>query len=75
MKLHLKSKLLLLLLFLIISDVSYSQGQALNHRKYWWYKTRLNNDFVKVGTGDGESIPFMQRGEGSNSFNDFHSGK
>src|ERR1700758_2720650 len=33
-----------------------------HHRKYWYYRTRLNNDFVKVGTNQGESLPFNQRG-------------
>jgi hypothetical protein len=33
-----------------------------NHRKYWYYRSRLVNDFVKVGLGDGESMPFNQRG-------------
>ncbi len=33
-----------------------------NHRKYWYYKSRLNNDFLKVGLGPGESIPGGTRG-------------
>lgn len=53
MKLHLKISILALLL---ISQQFFSQGMGLNHRKYWWYKSRLNNDFVKVGLGDGESL-------------------
>lgn len=32
-----------------------------HHLKYWYYKTRLNNDFVKVGTNQGESMPFNER--------------
>lgn len=38
-----------------------SQTDADNHRKYWYFKSRLNNDFLKVGTAAGESIPFTQR--------------
>lgn len=49
------------MLFIIV-NYSYSQTMQDNHRKYWWYKSRLNNDFVKVGIGDGESMPFNQRG-------------
>ena len=26
-------------------------------QKYWWYRYRLVNDFMKIGTGIGESIP------------------
>lgn len=31
------------------------------HRKYWYYKSHLNNDFIKVGLGLGESIPFNEK--------------
>lgn len=31
------------------------------HRKYWYYKSHLNNDFIKVGLGTGESIPFNEK--------------
>ncbi|MEI8135974.1 MAG: hypothetical protein WCH21_01470 [Bacteroidota bacterium] len=39
-----------------------AQNDYVNHKKYWFYKTRFNSDFVKIGTGNGESIPFNQRG-------------
>jgi hypothetical protein len=47
-----------------------SQNDLDNHKKYWYYKSRLNNDFIKVGNtptnnnnndGHGESIPFNER--------------
>ncbi len=34
------------------------------HHKYWYYKARFNNDFIKIGhdaDGHGQSIPFGQR--------------
>lgn len=37
-----------------------AQGDGINLQKYWYYKTRLNNDFIKIGTKQGESIPFNQ---------------
>ncbi len=46
---------------LIYSKVS-AQTDIENHYKYWYFKTRFNNDFIKIGLGDGESIPFNQRG-------------
>lgn len=49
--------------------ISYSQNDLSNHKKYWYYKSRLNNDFVKVGTGRGESLPFNQRGLTLNNYN------
>ncbi len=30
------------------------------NKKYWYYKTRFNNDFVSVGTEAGQSLPFSQ---------------
>ncbi len=42
---------------------------ASHYKKYWYFKSRLNNDFIKVGLGDGESIPFNQRGWSLESFN------
>jgi len=65
MKLHSKINLILLL---ILTNYMVSQTTTDNHRKYWWYKTRLNNDFVKVGTAAGESFPFNQRGSTSSGF-------
>lgn len=54
------------LIFTILLGSTYcfinSQNDNANHQKYWYYKTRLNNDFVKVGLDSGESIPFNQRG-------------
>lgn len=36
---------------------SYSQNYSSNLQKYWWYRYRLVNDFMKVGLDFGESIP------------------
>jgi hypothetical protein len=43
-------------------SISFGQTDFLNHRKYWYYKSRLNNDFLRVGLDSGESIPFTTRG-------------
>ena len=48
--------------FLFITVKSQNTTEIENHKKYWYYKTRFNNDFVSIGTGDGQSIPFNQRG-------------
>jgi len=53
---------------LIFSSFYNSQSDALNHRKYWYYKSRLLNDFMKVGTKQGDNIIFYERGYGSSSF-------
>lgn len=51
-----------LLIFSVSCNCAFSQGDYNNMKKYWFYKTRLNNNFVKVGTGRGESMPFNERG-------------
>ena len=61
----------LIKLFLLFSTtIIYCQTSTYPslYKKYWYFKSRLNNDFVKVGTNDGESIPFNQRGLFSTSF-------
>ena len=34
-----------------------AQGWYRNLEKYWWYRYRLVNDFMKVGPECGESTP------------------
>lgn len=57
-----------LLLFTMVIGILFTtmdvdaQNFITNHRKYWFFKSRLNNDFTKVGTGDGESLIFNERG-------------
>ncbi|HQQ94389.1 MAG TPA: hypothetical protein PLQ93_07530 [Bacteroidia bacterium] len=38
-----------------------AQNELMNHKKYWYYKSRLNNDFIKTGIDSGESIPLNER--------------
>ncbi len=56
-------------LFALFQSKSQS-GDFNNHKKYWYYRAKLNNDFVKVGcsTGPstGESLPFNQRARYAN---------
>ena len=50
------------ILFILLTGSIIAQNDIYNHQKYWYYKTRLNNDFVKVGKNGGESMPYNQRG-------------
>lgn len=34
------------------------------HRRYWYYRTRMINDFMKIGKDQGECIVFAERNEG-----------
>ncbi len=51
-----------LTVFIVLVGASslHSQSNADLHTKYWFYKTRFNNDFVKIGLNAGESLPFNQ---------------
>ena len=60
MKYNLIKKIALTIICLV--QICKAQTDNANHRKYWYYKSRLNNDFVKVGLNPGESIPAQQRG-------------
>ncbi|MCU0359371.1 MAG: T9SS type A sorting domain-containing protein [Bacteroidia bacterium] len=51
----------ILLLFLTLTYNLSAQNELDNHKKYWYYKSRLNNDFIKIGLDSGESIPFNER--------------
>ncbi len=55
-----KSKILLIT-FYLISVVSFAQTPYRNIEKYWWYRYRLVNDFMKIGDQCGESIPATER--------------
>src|SRR4051812_14645357 len=61
----------ILLLVILVSCGLYTQAQTVpphdpngiikNLDKYWWYRYRLVNDFMKIGPGCGESIPAQRR--------------
>lgn len=38
-----------------------AQSDEINHRKYWYYRSRLCNDFMKIGSQQGESLPMSTR--------------
>ena len=57
-------KSLLLLIFLLVfvwKDVQTQTQDDVNLQKYWYYRWRLVNDFVKVGEGRGHSIAIQSR--------------
>ena len=58
MKYILRNSLLILIYY---SNFSFSQTDEQNHAKYWYYRSRFLNDFIKVGLNPGESIPMTER--------------
>jgi len=50
-------KIYIACLLLLISQPIFGQNEAGNLSKYWQYRTRLVNDFMVVGEGQGRSIP------------------
>lgn len=55
-------KTLTLILIMVSACVS-AQDLSKNHQKYWYLRSKLRNDFMKVGLGQGESIPMTHRGK------------
>ncbi len=51
-----------LILFTIFIFIINSQNDILNHRKYRFFKSRLINDFMKVGINQGDNMMAEQRG-------------
>ncbi|MFH1321030.1 MAG: hypothetical protein ABII90_10305 [Bacteroidota bacterium] len=48
----------IILVFILINPlISEAQTTYKNLEKYWYYRLRLQNDFLKVGPNQGESIP------------------
>jgi hypothetical protein len=42
--------------------VSSAQTAVANHQKYWYQRSKMRNDFMKVGPNQGESLPLVERG-------------
>jgi len=55
------SLFILLLIVFQCSNVFSQTQEDVNLQKYWYYRWRLVNDFVKVGDGVGHSIPIQSR--------------
>ncbi|MES2133452.1 MAG: T9SS type A sorting domain-containing protein [Bacteroidota bacterium] len=53
----------IILFFLFACNCGFSQDMYKNHQKYWYLRSKLRNDFMKVGTNQGESIPMTFRGK------------
>jgi len=61
---YMKKSRFLVLFFLNLTALfgAFAQTQDdINLQKYWYYRWRLVNDFVKVGEGVGHSIPIQSR--------------
>ncbi|HRO42993.1 MAG TPA: hypothetical protein PL009_09170 [Flavipsychrobacter sp.] len=56
-----------ILLLLFSNYCSFGQSYSQNLQKYWWYRYRLVNDFMKVGTNHGESEPGERVEYGTNN--------
>lgn len=71
LKINPMRKLLIFILIIFNSKINaqytfapYTQDD-INHLKYWHSRSKLRNDFMKIGLGQGESLPFVQRGLGT----------
>ena len=55
--------LLSIIVSVIINAQSITNEELDNkaHRRYWYYRTRMVNDFMKIGKEQGDCIMFPQR--------------
>lgn len=63
-----------IIIILLVKSSVISQNDAVNHRKYWYFKSRLLNDFMKVGIKQGDNIIINERGFLSGSFDKANGG-
>jgi len=61
---QLKYCLISILLFSEFGALAQQDFAYTSHATYWYYRSRLRNDFLLVGSGNGMSIPMQQRGFG-----------
>lgn len=57
-------KIITFFVLLIFVEIVYSQQTVDNdkaHRRYWYYRTRMINDFMKIGKEQGACIVLAQR--------------
>lgn len=65
---NMNSRIKYFCLFFLICLI-FSQNDYINHRKYWYYKSRMLNDFMKVGLNQGDNLIFNERGLGCTTWN------
>ncbi len=62
-----------LLIFVIILLPTILQSQSIDndkaHRRYWYYRTRMINDFMKIGKNQGNGLVFAERNRKENNDN------
>ena len=61
-----------LIIYILIFLINNSIGQVVvdnekAHRRYWYYRTRMINDFMKIGKNQGECIVLAQRNQGEDN--------
>lgn len=63
----------IILLFCFLFVCSPFQSQTIDndkaHRRYWYYRTRMINDFMKIGKNQGDCIVFAERNIGEDNNN------
>ena len=63
-------KLLIYIFFITFHQTIESQiDHDKAHRRYWYYRTRLINDFMKIGKQQGDCIVFAERNYSSKGSN------
>ncbi len=63
----------IILFFCLLISCSVLRSQNIDndkaHRRYWYYRTRMINDFIKIGKNQGDCIIFAERNTGEDNSN------
>ncbi len=59
-------KTILTMIFFLVclknqAQISTEANDQKAHRRYWYYRTRMVNDFMKIGKEQGDCIVFAER--------------
>ncbi len=56
---------------LVLVNISFSQNDIVNQQKYWKFRNSFKHNFIKIGEGDGYSLPMGRRGFGACQNNNY----
>ena len=67
-------KTILTMIFFLVclknqAQISTEANDQKAHRRYWYYRTRMVNDFMKLGMQQGDCIVFAERNDGYDGAN------
>ncbi len=62
-------KLVICLCFVAAVDMTAQMNDVNAHKRYWYYRTRMINDFIKIGKEQGDCLVFAERNRKEDNLN------